>query len=411
MSTSVAEQSQITHEQQRSFNVLASVNMFRYDLEHFGQVLPETRERVSDEELSYLTEGIDRAACTEFALWRLDDGDFAYSGNGELKSYAEMLYTGRSVAIKEAEKDPRKQFLADDANNDLYHYYQMRKLQPGEQHVWFSEYRYDIEQRYGKDFMKSCGRFPDRQMGFVYRAYCGSDGNVVLQSQTVDRSDIGAFTAVKDYASLNPNAEMPELLYSYDSVLQKKHGRDFYAGRTDSEIDENAWKTILAQEDLIHFFISKLESIAASDSQGWSLEEATKKHVYGVWAAFKKRLDRDGKSESTKPYEVKGSMPAAHLALLNQEVQQAFTDFAVQGRVLIGCGGAIAMLRGERDILDASTSDVFNAIFGRGDSESDGPDGKGPLKFRCKYGHLNTRPFGKLISECRVSSCKNSVGC
>lgn len=38
-------------------------------------------------------------------------------------------------------------------------------------------------------------------------------------------------------------------------------------------------------------------------------------------------------------------------------------------------------------------------------------DKRGALKFKCANGHWNTRPEGKLIEQCVVKSCKNSVGC
>jgi hypothetical protein len=38
-------------------------------------------------------------------------------------------------------------------------------------------------------------------------------------------------------------------------------------------------------------------------------------------------------------------------------------------------------------------------------------DEYGPLEFQCTKGHTNRRPRGKLITQCRIKSCKNSVGC
>lgn len=397
------------HEQRKSFDILASVNMFRYDLDHFDRVLPETRGRVCDEELSYLSEGVDRATCTKFALKR-EGNDLTYYKNGRWQSYTAMLLEGKEIADLEAQADPRKQFLAEDAVNDLYHMYQMRKLRPGEQHVWSSRYRKDIENKFGEQFMRSCGRYPDREMGFLYRASCNEMGDVILESQTVDRSDDDAFAAAADAAAQNPEISMGGLVHAYDDVLAQKHGGDFHAGRRDAEIDENAWSIILAQKDLIHYFLSRLEAIAAGPLQGHALEESAKKHIYGVWAAFKKRID--GESAQYIPqYDAEGGMPVAHYAMVGLEVYNAFVEFASEGRVMIGCGGSISILHGEKDIMDASPADVFAAIFGKGKGEDSGPDGKGPLIFRCKNGHLNRRPLGKLITECKIKSCKNSVGC
>jgi hypothetical protein len=352
----------------KSFDPLASINMFRYDLEHFNQVLPETRERVQDEELSYLVEGIDKAARTVFPLRQVAN-DLQYFKNGKWQSYTAMLLTGREVAQAEAQADHRKQFLADDAVNDLHHGYKMRSLEPGQQHVWASSYPYDVEQRYGSEFMRQSGRFPDRKMGFVYRAYCQEAGTVILESQTVDRSDDEAFAAALLTAESDRHADMDSLVQSYDDVLRKKHGVNFYAGRKGIEGQENAWHTLLEQRDLIQYFLHKLEAIAAMDLSVSGLEDMTKRHIYGVWAAFKQRID--GVSSAPKVAAVHG-VPFGYYAMLEHEVRGAFRQFAAEGRVLVGCGGSLAMLQGESDILDAEGKDVFSSIFNsKSSSDSD----------------------------------------
>ncbi len=348
-------------EEQKSFDPLASVNMMRYDQERFGLVLPETLERISDEELSLLVEGVDRASRTEFPLKRIGD-DLGYYKNGEWKSYTKMLLMGREVAKREALLDPKRQFLADAAVRDLSFGYKMRALKPGQQLVWSAPYPYDIEAKYGEDFMRQCGRFPDRKMGFFYRAYC-TDGDVILESQTIDRSDDAAIATALDYAAQNKTADMDSLLRVYDGVLSQKHGGNFYAGRRNAEWQENAWETILAQKDLIHYFLSGLEAIAARPISGWQLEEVTKRHMYGVWAAFKKRIDT-GAGPIAFWSNPDGSMPVARYAMLEQEVWQAFRQFAAEGVLMVGCGGAITMLQGEGNILNAGAGIVFNAIFG-----------------------------------------------
>jgi hypothetical protein len=314
-----------------------------------------------------------------------------------------MLLVGEQVAKREAAADPRKQFLAEDAVNDLYHLYQMRALQPGQQHVWSSPYRYDIETQYGREFMTSCGRFPDRKMGFLYRASCDEQGNVVLESQTVDRSDEAAFGAVDTYAAQHPSARMGELVAQYDGVLVGKHGGEFYAGRRGAEVNENVWQTMLEHRDLVEYFLDKLEALAWGSLEGSDLEEAAKRHVYGVWAAFKRRIDGIGTAAQSSEYRPKQQgVSILGMVRLEQEVHQAFRQFAAQGQVMAGCGGAIAMRAG-LDIMNASGAEVFNTIFGETE------DKFGSLSFTCPKGHYNTRPFGRLIDNCRT--CRASVRC
>lgn len=392
--------------ERKSFDPLASVRMLSYDLQRFGYVLSETREQVLNEEMSLMTEGMNRAARPTFLLKRKGN-DLVYFKHGDWQSYTGMLITGDQVAGDEAVQDPRRQFLADAATDDLRHGYQMRNLKPGQQYVWYSSYRHDIEARYGKDFMRECGRFPDRQMGFLNRAYCNADGDIILESQTVDRSDKAAFEAAmsKGYAG----ATMDDMLRAYDTVLKQRYGRDFYAGRLDAERNEDAWQMIKLHQDLMNFFMNKLEAIAAQslNMDERAVEKEVKRHMYGVWAAFKRRLDGEA---GASVYTVSGAaLPAAHYAMLQQEVQHAFDDFVSQGKTLLGCGGSIEMLQGEEKIFSASTEDVYKAIFG--DTITGPTDQYGPLEFKCTKGHANKRERGKLVTKCRVSGCHDSVGC
>ena len=405
----VAERPMVEEElrEQRSFNLLASVDMARVDIRDHERILPETLERIYDEELSLIVEGMDRAARTEFVLKREGD-ELVYYKSGNWEPYTAMLLTGRAVAKAEAQADPRKQFLFDDAINDLAHGYKMQALQPGEQHVWASPYRHDLEARYGSEFMTSCGRFPTRKMGFLYRAACDEAGNVVLESQTVDNSDDDAFAGALDLAKNDPRANMDAMVGVYDQVLSDKQGANFYAGRTDVERRENAWDQLREQRDLIEYFISGIETIARSALRGEALEEAAKRHTYGVWAAFKKRFDGGAiaRLEAT-------DMPIVYRAMVANEVQAAFNDFAEAGFVMVGCGGAIKILRGEKDILDASPDDILNAIFGPEPEQVGGgiSDQYGPLSFQCTKGHWNTRRPGTLKEHCGSRGCRGSVGC
>jgi hypothetical protein len=392
--------------EQRSFNPCASVKMVRDDLRLFGEVTSDTIERIYDTELSLLVEGLDRAACTSFVLKREGD-DLVYYKNGSWESYTSMLLVGREVAELEAKADLRKQFLHEDAITDLAHGYKMRGLKPGEQHVWSSPYRYDIEGKYGREFMSSCGRFPDRAMGFLYHASCDEDGNVTLQSQTVDKSDDDAFGAALDLASKDPHVDKDMLVAAYDDVLLAKHGKEHYAGRTNAEIKENAWDQLQAQRDLIEYFISGIERIARNTAlQGNALEETAKRHMYGVWAAFKKRFDGGDIIKLTPTSE---TPPIVHWSMVSDEVNLAFNQFASAGVAMVGCGGEIKILRGEGAILSASAEDVFDAFFGTKPKPKAMSDKFGSLSFYCPNGHENERPRNKLVSHCQ--SCGVGVGC
>lgn len=369
----------VQSERQKSFDVLASIHMLRFDLQWNGEISPGTRERVYDEELSLLVEGVDRAARTSFVLEQRD-GDLMYYKNGQAHSYTGMLLTGRDVAAQEAARDCRKQFLADDAVRDLYVGYQMRALSPGQSFVWASPYRYDVEAQYGEHFMRAeCGRFPDRKMAFLYRAYATEDGHVVLESQTIDRSDDKALAAAIEAGQ--QGADMDNMVDINDVVMAEKFGNRYYAGRLGAEVRENAWDILQQQRDLIDYYMNGLENLARSDLYGDTLDQAVKKHTYGVWAAFKSRLDRRGGSVPMAEHDMSrqtgfslGARPtveaaafyrSAQDAAVAHEVSAAFQRFSREGIMMVGCGGSISIARGEDALFAADPDDVFSGTFGK----------------------------------------------
>ena len=347
----------------KSFDPLASLRMYRYDLYHFGRILPETYERVVAEEMSFIAEGMDRAARTEFGLRRQGD-DLMYYKSGDWQSYRGMLHDGLKAAKRSVGEDPRRQFLLQAAETDLQvHYGRMVSLKPGQQYVYVSQYPQDIEDKYGAEFVRSCGFFPDRKMSFLYRAYCESNGNVVLESQTLDGNNAVAIAAVLDHAAEHKSADMDALVAAHD----KAFGGDVYAGRPGAEMRENAWRSIQQHADLIQYFLSGLETIARRPEPISALEQAAKRHVYGTWAALKQRID--GSAMSSRHRVQINGVSATGLAMLEQEVRQAFNQFALEGRAMVGCGGIIDILKGEQDILSSEGKDVFGAIFGKGDEK------------------------------------------
>ena len=388
----------------RSFDPLSGVNLFRYDLEHFGQVLPETRSRVCDEQLSYLAEGIDRAARTTFMFQRQSD-DLVYFNKASWRPYTSMVTTGLKTAEHEAAEDPRKQFLADRAQTNLYHAYKMRQLQPGQKMFWGSVYPRAEAQRYGAAFIESCGFFPNREMGFLYCATCRNDGCVILESQTIDRSDEEAFEVALQAVASRAEMELDDVVAVHDQVLSQKYGGYFYAGRREAELHENAWKQMLAHGDVIDYLLHGLDSLANQELSPDHLEEATKRHIYGVWALFKKRLDGTAFALVTALVDNVGYL--ANQVWLRDQTQQAFQEFASRGHVLVGCGGTIEILLGEADIMSASGEAVLSAIFGG----KGGYDKYGSLSFKCTEGHANIRPHGKLIDKCQHRGCKGKVKC
>ena len=191
-------------------------------------------------------------------------------------------------------------------------------------------------------------------MGFLYHASCQEDGSVVLESQTVDRSDEEAFEYVMKTVEYDPEISLDAMTANFDFALMNKHGGYFFAGRRDSEQAENAWLTIQTHRDLIEHHLSELERIASLDIPEDELEYITKQHTYRVWATFKKRID--GQSNFAISDSSIANDPGSSKETLYQEMQQAYDEFALKGEAMIGCGGAIEASK--------TAKDMFDSIFG-----------------------------------------------
>ena len=385
------------HERYKSFDVLASVDLYDFDIRTYGYILPETRQRVYDEELSYIAEGINRPLDTDFVLHEVD-GELAIFNDGKWQPYQASLLRGLKAAEQEAVADPRKGFLAEHAAKDYIIGQQFKELQPGEKIAWYSAFPEEAYQKYGQQFVDSLGFQSKRKLGFIYTAEKRVDGSVMLSTRSVDGNDEDGFVAAIEEASKH-EASIEDARDAYDDAMQQKHGGTFFAGRRVGENgpEENAWSVIEQQEDLLTFYFSRIEELAAKKLPRDALEKDKKRLTYGVWAAIKERLDNS--TNTIIPSGVHQARVYDELKL-SAEVNQAFQTLSNRGEVMPGCGGAIS---GEAALMNESSESVFNSIFGGGS------DKYGSLKFKCPKGHTNTRPHGVLIPNCK--KCGISVKC
>ena len=393
------------------FDPNASIDLMQYDIQVYGHIQPETRQRVYDEEMTYVAEGISRPLHTTFTL-REQNGELTYFSEGEWQPYMQLLYNGlRSTEILAA-ADPRKQFLHDMAVRDLANGYAMQKLKPGDSMSWYSPYRDDIELQYGAAFVEDCGFQPKRRMGFLYRATRQDNGAVVLESHSVDNSSEYAFGAAMQ-AAANPETDMETMVWAYDMALGRERGVRFSAGRTmtSEEKEENVWHTMQRHGDLAAVYFDDLEQLAYAFLPREQTEREKKRLTIGFWAALKERLDpprADSASEARVPMQ---DIPvAAQEAALRAEISAAYQRASSRGDVLVGCGGS---MKAFGDLLeDMELEQAFDTVFGKEKEDSGEEDDMGPLVFECTEGHINRRPRGTLLTSCQTRPCRpGSVGC
>lgn len=342
-------------EQLRSFDPLASVDLYQFDLQMYGRILPETEQRVYDEELTYIAEGVNRPLYTQFTL-RQQGGELQYFDRGKWTPYLATLERGKLTAEQEALMDERKRFAAERTADDLLHGYTMRGLAPGETAAWASPFPEAECQRYGEAFVSSLGYQPKRRMGFLYFAERLETGEVVLHTQSVDNSDPEAFEA----ALTMSRGGITAMRERYDEVLGRKRGGRYFAGRPEgADSQQNAWEVIRQHTDLLEYYFKEIRQLAGQTALPRAEREVAKKRLtYGVWAALKERIDKG--SVGVRRVAT-GSFAHDHDQAIRHEVHSAYQELSKRGEKLFGCGGAIG---GEEALLGAEAEDVSKAIFG-----------------------------------------------
>jgi hypothetical protein len=389
------------YEQHKSFDPVASVNLLRFDLITQGSIHPETWSRVRDEELTYMAEGMNRPLHTEFGLRRMS-GELVYFDSGAWRPYSATLVKGLATARAEAALDGRTQFQVERAADDLAVGYKLQGLRPGQKLCWYSAFPEAELQRHGAGLVQGLGYQPARRMGFIYQAIANPDGGVTLHSQSVDASDGEAFAAA---VAAGNAGDITDMRAAYDSVLTRRHRRRFFAGRAADDMDrpdshENAWELMNRHKDILDYYFAQLGVLAAAEGMPLGqLETAKKRLTYGTWAALKERLDRQavhaGRSGAWP--DAAAGIGAGGTGAIRDEIRYAYQVLAARGEQLFGCGGAIS---GEEALLAAPPGQVFEAVFGKKQSETlEWVDGY------CRIDNCPTAGRKTKVAQCKV--CRN----
>lgn len=348
----------INPRERKSFDPLAAVITIRYDINAFGQILPETREQIYNEELTFVAEGINLPLRTEFEIKEVD-GEQVYFTRGEWRSYDSMLETGLEAAKIEAAADPRKLFLVDWAVRDQCIADRFKDIKPGESIAWASPYPYDEEEKTGPTFLeKECGLQPKRKMAFLYRASRSENGRLFLESHSVDNSDDEALQAALQEAQ-TPDHNMHSMLAANDAKMSEKYSGEYKAGReAGGEVEQNAWDIIQQNGNLVKSYFSELEELAYSGLEGAALENRKNRLTYGFWGAIKLRIDKVQASPVLAYSQL--DYHTAQQGVAQAELQRAFNHFQAKGEQLIGCGGSLSF-----SLEVSSPETASDLIFGK----------------------------------------------
>lgn len=232
------------------------------------------------------------------------------------------------------------------------------------------------------------------------------DGNVHMYSQSLDGSNRQALEAIYAQFGIRPkpgellgqriNIDIPwseqttlidGLMGVYDRNLSAQFGGEWHGGRRPADY-RNTYDFVCAQEDLI-------EECIRLSKFGWLNDNI----MYKMAATMQERFE----SHTKEAGATRSAIMSPSAELLYKEIEMAAARAQALGMAFSACGATLRAVG-----ADGSTENSLD-LAGYGNKIEE--DEYGPLKFQCKNGHWNTRPKHTLISQCRIKSCKNSVGC
>lgn len=234
------------------------------------------------------------------------------------------------------------------------------------------------------------------------------NGNVMtMRTQTLDGSDRTALEAIYTANGYQPHpGELlgqrmhlalsdteqdyvtDRLMGIYDRTLSARYGGNWYAGRQESPHD--TYQFVCGQGELVDRFVMAELNGGIGDRERLNIA-----------ALLMERFERMKHPEYVLS---EGELVRSALqSSLDAQLLRAGAAALAAGRTFSGCGMSIGGQLSGDEQLDA-------AGYGNQSQDLDS-DEMGPLSFKCKNGHTNRRPRGKLITQCKISSCKDSVGC
>ncbi len=231
------------------------------------------------------------------------------------------------------------------------------------------------------------------------------DGSIKVRSQSLDGSNRKGLESI--YESLGQKAGPGELLgqritkdldgYSqeflvdrltgvYDRSLSSQYGGNWRAGRSPQINQLNTHDFVIGQTDLIDYFIRNKNKVGASEED----------LAFAVAAEMERRWNNQVNSETPSVVSPVNIDPA----MLEYHVQQSYVQAKSEGKSYSGCGSTVKST--DKQLKELGYGNQSN------ESEKEDEEGEsdqfGPLVFKCKKGHTNKRPRGKLI-DCKIKGC------
>ncbi|HWT55496.1 MAG TPA: hypothetical protein VN031_00510 [Candidatus Microsaccharimonas sp.] len=373
-----------------------------------GQLVEfDRQQRMRNDAETWLAEVLDGSMRTPFEY--TTDGHELYAEDGG--ALGPIFNDAISEARQLQHKDPRLAFELRRRDTELGEYQDMLAITRGElpnTMVVVSDFPAELMHA-----SEDVGGYNVTRKQTMLRVITHHAGRLRMYSQTLDGSDRAALEAI--YAEFGVQPESGELLGQrlyidtmpevqtnladrltsvYDRSLQARHGGEWYAGRPEPKRD--TYSFVCQQRQLIDHFVSRQLHGTISDE-----------YRYNIAALLSKRFEEAkyvGEYNIHDQASVERFMGGVVTRSFEWELHHAGQEARAAGRTFSGCGAtARAEMAAEQELAEAG--------YGNKSPATSDEDEFGPLTFFCTRNHRNTRPRGKLITQCRVKSCKDSVGC
>ena len=349
-----------------------------------------------DDTTTWLAEVLNGNMHTSFS-YRLESGDLV--SDRDNRSIKQTFVDGVDEARQKADSDSRYQFEHRRRLIELKEYDEMLLMATSNETTNTMIVVSDFPQELKSSNSDFGGYNVDRQQTMLRVITRDDQGVIKVTSQSLDRSDRDALEAIYARFGITPRRgelldqrinvkvepkfqeNLPEVLTgTYDAKLQEKYGGQWYAGRNPADY-RNTYDFARCQTDLIDAFNHSPRD-----------QDARFKLAATIEARFENR--NIATSQTTVSY-------GSRLRFISTAVEMEFCGrrALAEGKTYSGCGMTVGGMESELGQLG----------YGDVDKKIQAGDGFGSLEFKCKKGHKNKRPYGKLIDCC--TTCGDSVKC
>jgi hypothetical protein len=270
----------------------ASVHRLRDSFAKNGEVSDSDWQRVVDEELSLIAEGLSGTVTTSFDFHFADGHVRAADG----ESFTSITNNGVKYLQDKAAKDPRFEFAYQRACYEKCEAEYAEKMASGEiaaqTMITISPYPEEAAQKYGDNFLVSLGYQPKRKLSLI-RAIEKTETGIRMHSRTVEDSSLRQWNSVCGGAfSATTSDEMLSRQVFFDTAaIDTLNAIEIELCASKGFNKNNTWDFLLSQKEISNYYFEQLLELSKTDLQGEALKAELNTLRYNYWSAIRLRHD------------------------------------------------------------------------------------------------------------------------